>query len=324
MSKILHLDQQPALTPSAKEKIAGFENVILPDDGPNEVILSEIKNAKYVISGARFLGEEHFQLASQLKAVVLPSAGYDYIDIEAATRHGVYVINSPGANSNAVAEMTIGLMLAVARNIPQSYTHVRGGEWVNGTIRNEGLGYELTGKTLGLIGLGHIGTRVAQIACGFSMKILCCTRRPSPEREKECGVQFTPLDELIKQSDFVVICSAMNPETLGLIGAEQIDLMRKNSFLINTARGKIVDYDALYEALRVGKIAGAGIDVLYTEPPGPTHPFFNLDNVIVTPHLGSRTKNANKRVTNMVADEIVRMEAGENPKNPVNEIVSEK
>ena len=124
----------------------------------------------------------------------------------------------------------------------------------------------------------------------------------------------------MKQADFIVICAALNPSTLGLIGKEQISLMQKTAYLINTARGKIVDYDALYEALLEKRIAGAGIDVLYKEPPGPTHPFFELDNVIVTPHLGSRSADANERVTNMVADEIVRMEDGEKPVNPVNEI----
>jgi phosphoglycerate dehydrogenase-like enzyme len=124
----------------------------------------------------------------------------------------------------------------------------------------------------------------------------------------------------MKQSDFVVICAALNPETLSLIGKEQIDLMKKNAFLLNIARGKIVDYDALYKALLEKKIAGAGVDVLYTEPPGSEHPFFALDNVIVTPHLGSRTRDANERVTNMVADEIIRMENGKKPLNAVNQI----
>jgi phosphoglycerate dehydrogenase-like enzyme len=320
MSKILHLDEQPALTPSAKLKIAGFENLILPDNAPDDVVLSEIQDAKYVISGSKQVGEEHFKEASKLHAVVLPSAGYDYIDTDAATRHGVYVVNSPGANSNAVAEMTIGLLLAVARNIPQSYTRVRAGDWIDEAVRNQGLGYELTGKTMGLVGLGHIGSRVAKIASGFSMKVLCFTKRPSPEREQECGVKFVSLNELMQQADFVAICAALNSDTLGLVGAEQIKQMKKNAFLVNTARGKIVDYDALYEALAEHRIAGAGIDVLYAEPPGPTHPFFELENVIVTPHLGSRTRDANERVTNLVADEILRMEAGEKPLNPVNEV----
>ena len=135
MIKIVHLDQQPAFTPSAMGKIASFENQILPDDAPKEVVLEEIKDAKYVISGSKRLEEKHFKVASNLKAVVLPSAGYDYVDVESANRYGVYVVNSPGANANAVAEMAIGLMLAVARNIPQSYTSVREGKWINEEIR---------------------------------------------------------------------------------------------------------------------------------------------------------------------------------------------
>ena len=319
MTNILHLDQQPAFTPSAMKKIAVFENRILPDNAPKEVVLEEIRDAKYIVSGSKIIEEEHFKVASKLHAVVLPSAGYDYIDVEAATKHGVYVINSPGANANAVAEMGIGLMLAAARNIPQSYTRVREGQWVDEEVRNRGLGWELTGKTMGLVGLGNIGARVATMAKGFSMEVLCYTKHPSQEREQKFGVKFVSLDDLIKQSDFVVICAALNPETLGMIGKEQIDLMKENAFLINIARGKIVDYDVLYQALSENKIAGAGIDVLYTEPPGPKHSFFTLDNVIVTPHLGSRTRDANERVTNMVADEIIRMENGEKPLNPVNQ-----
>jgi len=321
MTKILHLDQQPAFTQSAMEKITGFENRILLDDTSKELVLTEIRDAKYVVSGSKKVEEDHFKVASKLHAVVLPSAGYDYIDVESASRHGVYVINSLGANANAVAEMGIGLMLAVARNIPQSYHGVREGQWVDEEIRNKNLGWELTGKTMGLIGLGNIGALVATRAKGFSMQVLCYTKHPSQEREQKFGVQFVSLDELMKQSDFMVICAALNPETLRLIEKEQIDLMKENAFLINIARGKIVDYDALYQALVKNKIAGAGIDVLYTEPPGPKHPFFMLDNVIVTPHLGSRTRDANERVTNMVADEIVRMENGKKPLNAVNQLV---
>ena len=320
MTKILHLDQQPAFTQLAMEKIADFENIILPDDAPKEVVLEEIKDAKYVISGSKRVEEEHFRVASELKAVVLPSAGYDYIDVESATKHDVYVVNSPGANANAVAEMGIGLMLAVARNISQSCACVKAGQWVNEEIRNRNMGFELSDKTIGLVGLGNIGARVATIAKGFSMKILCYTKHPSQERAWKYGVQFVYLDELMKKSDFVIICAALNPETLGLIGKEKIELMRQNSFLINIARGKIVDYDALYRAVLEKKIAGAGIDVLYTEPPGSEHPFFGLDNVIVTPHLGSRTRDANERITNMVADEIIRMENGHKPLNAVNRI----
>jgi phosphoglycerate dehydrogenase-like enzyme len=320
MIKILHLDQQPAFTQLAMKKISAFENRILPDDAPKEVVLAEIRDAKYVISGSKKVEEDYFKVASKLHAVVLPSAGYDYIDVEAATKYGVYVINSPGANANAVAEMGIGLMLAAARNIPQSCNGVREGQWVDEELRNKNLGWELTGKTMGLVGLGNIGACVATMAKGFSMKIFCYTKHPSKEREQKFGVKFVSLGELMKQSDFVVICAALNPETLSLIGKEQIDLMKKNAFLLNIARGKIVDYDALYKALLEKKIAGAGVDVLYTEPPGSEHPFFALDNVIVTPHLGSRTRDANERVTNMVADEIIRMENGKKPLNAVNQI----
>jgi phosphoglycerate dehydrogenase-like enzyme len=295
------------------KKIDSFYNVTLPDNRSNDLILSEIKDAKYVISGATHLGEEHFQQAPFLKAVVLPSAGYEDIDIKSATKHNVYVINTPGANSNAVAEMAFGLLLAAARHIVQANNRVKRGEWVNEDIRNELLGYELTGKTLGITGLGYIGTRIDRITSGFLMKILCYTQRPSPERAEQYGVHFVSLDELMRTADCIAICCSLNPQTTGLIGAEQIKLMKETVFLINTARGKVVDYDALYKALKDKNIAGAGIDVLYEEPPGATHPFFGLDNVITTPHLGSRTRDSAEKVTNMVVDEIIRLEKGHKP-----------
>ena len=324
MSKILHLDQKPKLTSSAYKKIAKFENLILPENVSDEVILKEIRNAKYVISGARYCGIEYFKIASNLIAVVLPSAGYDYIDVEAATKNGIYVINAPRANSNAVAEISIGLMLAVARNISQSCQKVLKGQWVDEKIRNESGGFELTGKTLGVIGLGNIGSRIIELSRAFSMEAICYTRRPSQERECKLGVKFVSLDMLMKQADFVVICAALNPSTLGLVGEKQISLMKKTAFLINTARGKIVDYKALYKALSKKSIAGAGLDVLYSEPPGANHPFFKLDNVVITPHLGSRTREANERISHLVVDEILRLELGKRPLHPVNQIYTKK
>lgn len=318
MSKILYVDQKPAMSKSAEARLVNFESKVLPDDASDEMLISEIRDAKYVVTGLRTISAEHIKEAPELRCILVPGAGYDHVDVSYANERGIYVANAPGANAIAVAEMAYGLMLAVARSIPQSYVEVHSGKWVDDSIRSKIEGAEITGKTIGLVGLGNIGSRVAKIAKGFDAQVLCYTRRPSPEREKKHGVKFVSIPELMQRSDFVVICAALTPSTKGLIGAEEIKLMKKDAYLINVARGPIVDYDALYEALVNRRIAGAGIDVLYVEPPGPTHPFFNLDNVIVTAHLGSRSRDAIERVSMMIADEILRVESGEEPLHLVN------
>lgn len=318
MPKILYLDRKPAMAEVAQAKLADFKSVVLEDDASEEVLLAEIRDAKYVVAGARQLLAKHMKEAHELRCVLIPGAGTEHVDVAYASERGIYVANAPGANAIAVAEIAFGLMLAVARSIPQSYVAVRSGKWVDDTIRQRIEGAELTGKVLGLIGLGNVGTRVARIAKGFDMQVLCYTRTPSAKREQEAGVRFVPLSEVMQKADFVVVCAALTPETRGLIGAEQIALMKKDAYLINVARGPIVDYAALYTALKERRIAGAGIDVLEKEPPGPEHPFFGLDNVVVTPHLGSRSKGAIERVSLMVAEEILRVESGQKPLHLVN------
>lgn len=318
MPKILYFDQKPAMSPSAAARLAGFQSVILPDDASEEMILSEIRDAKYVVSGLRPVSADHIEHAPLLRCILIPGAGYDHIDVASATKHDIYVANAPGANAIAVAEIAFGLMLAVTRCIPQTYMQVRAGQWRDDSIRAKIVGAELTGKTLGLIGLGNVGTKVAKMAKAFDMQVLCYTRRPTPEREKETGVKFVALDQLLMSADFVVVCAALTPETRGLIGAEQLRLMKKDAYFINCARGPIVDEAALYDALLNHHIAGAGLDVLTQEPPGPVHPFFDLPNVVVTPHLGSRTLEAIERVSHMIADEILRVESGQPPLHLVN------
>ena len=313
MNKILFVDEKPAMSKIAMDKLTAFSYVVLPDGVDEQVILDEISDAKYLVTGACHITAKHIKAAPKLKCILIPGAGTDHVDVQYANQHGIYVVNAPGANAVAVAEHAIALMLAIGRSIPQTYVKVRAGEWVDDGIRACVEGAELTGNILGLIGLSNIGTRVAKYSQGFNMQVLCYTRRPSTEREKEAGVKLVPLNELMQKADFVVVCAALTPETKGLIGKEEIALMKGEAYLINVARAQIVDYDALYEALRKKRIAGAGIDVLEKEPPGPKHPFFDLDNVVVTPHLGSRTKGAIDRVSLMIADEILRVEAGEEP-----------
>lgn len=318
LSKILYLDQKPAMAPEAAARLQGLHSVVLPDDASEEQLLNEIQDAKYVVAGGRKVTAQHLQSAPLLRCVLVPGAGVDHVDVESATAHGIQVVNAPGANAIAVAEIALGLMLAVARSIPQTYAGVRAGGWVDDTIRAQVVGSELSEKTLGLVGLGNIGSRVARIAKGFEMKVLCYTRRPDPQRAVKAGVVFVSLEELLSNADFVVICAALTPSTRGLIGEKELSLMKKDAYLVNCARGPIVDEAALYSALRNGQLKGAGLDVLSVEPPGAHHPLFELPNVVVTPHLGSRTKGAIDRVSHMIADEILRMEAGEQPLNLVN------
>lgn len=231
--------------------------------------------------------------AEKLKIIARAGVGLDNIDVKAAEAKKIKVINTPEAPTRSVAELTIGLMLAVARKIAYSDRKIREGRWV----KKEAEGVELKGKTLGIIGFGRIGREVAVIASrGLGMKILYYdVYRASPEIEKELGATYVDLKTLVKESDVITIHVPLTPETKGLISEDLLRLMKKNAILINTSRGGVVDTKALIKALKEGWIAGAGLDVYEEEPLPPNHPLTELDNVVLTPHIGASTEEAQER-----------------------------
>jgi len=248
-----------------------------------------------------------------LQVIGRAGTGVDNIDVEAATEQGIIVVNAPTGNTISAAEHTIALMLALARNIPQADAALRQGRWE----RNRFLGTELRGKTLGVIGLGQVGSEVARRARGLEMRVLGYDPYVPSERARVLGVELVSLDELLSQSDFITVHTPLTEATRGLIGEEQLRRMKPTARVINTARGGIVDEEALYRALREGWIAGAALDV-FQEEPVTEHKLFALENVVVTPHLGASTAEAQERVAIDVAEEVLAVLRGQPARYAVN------
>ena len=255
-----------------------------------------------IIRGATRVTADVIQAASNLKVVARAGIGLDNVDVEAATRRGVMVVNAPRSNVISAAEQTFALLLAQARSIPAANAALKGGGW----DRSKWEGVELAGKTIGIVGLGRVGALVASRAAAFGMRVIAFDPYVSAERAKEMGADAMPsLESLLVQADFVTIHLPRSPETEGLIGAHELSLMKPGARLINTARGGIVDEEALAKALSDGHLAGAALDVFAAEPTTDS-PLFDFENVVVTPHLGAATKEAQDKAGTTVA-EMVRL-----------------
>ena len=242
------------------------------------------------------------------------------VDVEAANKKGIPIIFTPGRNANAVAELTIALMLAVLRKIVYADRLLRSGKIIIDSFEdfsefyNNLRGQELLGKTVGIIGLGKIGYRVARKLKAFGVRILVYDPYVSDERIKSVGGVRVDLDTLLKRSDIITIHVPPTEETFDLIGEKELEKMKKDAILINTASPVVVDEDALYEALKAGKIAGAGLDVFYDEPVDSSNRFLKLDNVVVTPHIGGGTYETIRLHSWMIVSDIERILRGEKPK----------
>jgi len=256
----------------------------------------------------------------QLKVVSNYAVGFDNINIEDATNRGIVATNTPCNEVNeAVAEHTWALILALTRRIVEADEATRRGSY-KGWEPDVFLGTSLVDKTLGIVGLGRIGSMVAERAKGSRMKVLYYERKPEPEKEKEFNVKYVEFDELLKKSDIVTLHLPLTHETRNLISKETLEKMKKGSYLINTARGPIVDEDALVRALRDGKIRGAALDVFENEP--NIHPeLIGMENVILTPHIGSATIEVREKMGQMAVDAILNVLTGKKPENIINEKV---
>jgi len=246
-----------------------------------------------------------------LRMVSILGTGTDNFDLTACTTRGVVVTNTPGASTTAVAELTLALLLAVARHLPLTDRKVRDGIWYHEQ------GFELRGKVLGVVGLGMIGQEVARLGKAFGMSVIAWSFRQDPARAQALGVELVPLDELLRQSDVVSIHLRNSPEARGMIGRREIGLFKPAAILINTARAAIVDQDALLEALQEKRIAGAGLDVFLQEPLPADNPWIKLDNVVLSPHGGTVTHEATERLARAPIDNIFRYLDGE-PTSVVN------
>jgi D-3-phosphoglycerate dehydrogenase len=235
---------------------------------------------------------EVIERASSLKVIGRAGVGVDNVDVDAATRRGIVVMNSPLGNSITTAEHAIAMMMALSRHIPTANATVRAGKWERGRF----IGIEVFNKTLGIIGLGNIGRIVADRALGLRMKVIGFDPILTSEAAARIGVEMVGLEDLLRRADFITVHTPLTDETRGLVGSAAFAMMKTGARVINCARGGIIDEDALYEALKTGKIAGAALDVFVDEPPPPNHPLLTLDNVIATPHLGAATDEAQTQV----------------------------
>jgi glyoxylate reductase len=255
--------------------------------------------------------------ASSLRIVSQLAVGYDNIDIAAATERGVLVCNTPGVLTDATADLAFALMLSQARRLPEADKALREGKWGlwSPTFM---LGHDLRDKTLGIVGLGAIGTAIAERAKGFRMRLLYWSRSRKPEVEQELGIEYRAFPDLLSETDYLHITVALSPETKGLIGADQFAMMKPGAVLINTARGPIVDQKALYEALASGHLGGAALDVFEREPIPPDDPLLAFPNLVVAPHVGSATVETRQRMADMAVDNLLAFFRGEPPPSAVN------
>lgn len=272
-----------------------------------------------IIRSATQVTGEVLAAGRDLVVVGRAGIGLDNVDVAAATSQGVMVVNAPQSNVLSAAEHTIALLLAQARNIPQADRDLRSGKW----NRSRWEGVELNGKALGVVGLGRVGVLVAQRGHAFGMRLLAFDPYVSEERARQLGVRLVPtLDELVATADFLTVHLPKTPETMGLIGRDVLAKAKPTLRIVNTARGGIVDEAALEEALRDGRIAGAGLDVWTTEPTTES-PLFELDNVVVTPHLGASTAEAQDKAGQTIAEQVVLALEGEFVPYAVNVAASE-
>jgi len=277
---------------------------------------NELADADAAIAGG--VTEELLERAPKLKVIARFGVGYDDCDVDAATRHKVYITHTPGVLTNAVSDLTMLLILSLARGIRYADRYTRS-EWEKNLKDYPSSGSDLADKTLGIIGLGRIGYEVAKRAKAFGMNIVYHDQVPNKAAENDFDARRLDLDDLLKQSDFVTIHCSLTPKTTKLVGDREIGLMKRSAFLVNTARGPIVDQKALTKALQEKRIAGAGLDVFEKEPIALDDPLLKLDNVILTPHMGSLTREARRGMALMDAKNISQVLKGRVPDNVVPE-----
>jgi D-3-phosphoglycerate dehydrogenase len=258
--------------------------------------------------------ERIMQAGNKLKVIGRAGVGVDNIDLEAATKRGIVVINAPDGNTIATCELTFAMMMSAARQIPQAYKKTVTGEWDRKTF----VGVELRAKILGIIGMGRIGSEVAKRAKVFGMEVLGYDPFLTEDRAEKMGVKLCSVNEIAAQADFITVHTPLTPETRHIIGKAQFDIMKKGARIINCARGGIVDEAALVDAINQGIVAGAAFDVFEEEPPAADHPFLNHPQIIVTPHLGASTVEAQENVAIDVSEEVLHILRNEPFKNAVN------
>jgi len=302
------------LSPAAVAQLESDFDVRYADGADRSALLAALAEADAVIvRSATRIDAEALAHAPRLRVVARAGVGLDNVDVEAATRAGVMVVNAPTSNIVSAAEHAVGLLLAVARNVPQAAASLRGGQWQ----RSAFTGVELQGKVAGILGLGRIGVLVAERLASFGMRLIAYDPYVPATRAAQLGVRLASLDELLAEADFITVHLPKNPETVGLIGDRELHRVKPEVRIVNAARGGIVDEHALALALKEGRVAGAGIDVFAAEP-ATGHPLLDFPAVVATPHLGASTSEAQEKAGTQVARSVRLALAGEFVPDAVN------
>jgi len=288
---------------------------------PREELLKRIKGMDGVITLLTDkVDKEFFEAAGKsLKVVANYAVGFDNIDVEEATKRGIGVTNTPGVLTEPVGEYVIALMFAVARRVVEGDRFVRAGKY-HGWEPNLFLGSSVRGKVMGIIGMGRIGKWTARLACGLGMRTIYYSRSRVEDFELECGVEYKPMDDVLKEADVISISVPLTKKTRGMIGKDELNKMKKTVVLINTSRGPIVDEESLIEVLSKKKISGAGLDV-FTDEKNVNPKLFAFNNVVLTPHIASGTVEAREVMAQLATDAVKMVLSGENLDNLVNKEV---
>ncbi len=286
---------------------------------PRELLLEKVVDVEGLLPLlTERIDAEVMDAAEGLKVISNYAVGYNNIDVAAATERGIYVTNTPGILTDTTADCAFARLMAVARRIPEADRHVKAGGWVHAWGPRMFVGTDVHGKTLGIIGLGRIGGAIARRAKGFNMNVIYYDEDRKRDLERELGVRYSPLKELLTESDYVSLHIPLTSSTRHMIGKRELTMMKETAFLINTSRGPVVDEDALYRALRDGVIAGAGLDVFEREPLSPDSPLKGLDNAVITPHIASASVETRTKMATTAAFNLVSVLQGKEPPNLVN------
>ncbi|MEA4911114.1 MAG: D-2-hydroxyacid dehydrogenase [Oscillospiraceae bacterium] len=292
--------------------IRAFGELTLYDRTPKELIHERIKDADVVFITKTPLGAAEFDAAPHLELICVVATGYNMIDTAEAARRGIVVCNAPGYSTESVVQHTFALLLELCVHVGEYSPLAHGPRWVE----NDGFSFldfpvtEICGKTLGIVGFGAIGRRVAQVALAFGMKVLYNRRAGADAAVDGANIGYADLDALFRESDVVTLHCPLTPETKGLVNAARIASMKDGAMLINTARGPIIEDRALADALNAGKLAGAGLDVMTTEPPKADNPLLTAKNVVLTPHIAWAPLEARRRLMTICEDNVKAFVAG--------------
>src|SRR5215211_3323023 len=285
---------------------------------PRDVLLREAANADGLLAMlAERIDAEFLGAAPRCRVVANMAVGYDNADVPAMTQHGVLLTNTPGVLTETTADLAWTLVMAAGRRIVEGQKLIEAGQWKSWSPMFM-VGQDIYGATLGVVGAGRIGSAVVRRAAGFNMRLLYHNRHPSPELEQQTGAQYRPLDDLLREADYVVVLLPLSNETRGMFGAREFALMKPTAVFVNAARGPIVNEQALAEALKQGRPWAAGLDVFEKEPIGPDHPLLSLPNLVAVPHIGSATVTTRTRMATTAATNLVAALTGQPVPNPVN------